>query len=218
MGTVRTIGRKLTVCIIEGRINIRKYIEQTFKTSSDFSCLPAFRNGDNACKEIPPLCPDIVLADIRLYGMNSIQCIRRLKEKCPQTQFIMFSIDVENEEIFFDFLLTGANGCFLEKTPGNMISMTIKENYYKAKVADNIKTRNNGNMPDLPEGEEGCIVRLSPREQEVLQLLSVGYFYKEIADKLCISTGTVRQHIHHIYTKLHVQNRTEALNKWNRKG
>ena len=205
--------KKITVCIIEDSAEIRDRIVKTISTSSEFSCLPAFWNGESAWEGLPALNPDIVLTDIRLHGMNSIECIRGLKEKCPHTQFLMFAIQEDCEQVFFDVMSAGANGYLLEKTPQDQMLSTLKKLYESdgheiAQIARKVV-----NVFRCLEKEEMAVTGLSAREKEVLQLLSKGFFYKEIADKLCISTGTIRQHIHHIYTKLHVQNRTEALNK-----
>ena len=155
--------------------------------------------------------PDVVIMDINLPGMNGIECIKKVKLSCPNTQFIMFTI-YENDEKVFEALVAGASGYMLKKTPLSKIIESLIELHeggapmsmqIARKVID--KMRRN-ESPSLNED-------LTTRENEVLQCLAKGWLYKEIGTKLNISMGTVRQHIHNIYEKLHVQNRTEALNK-----
>jgi DNA-binding NarL/FixJ family response regulator len=143
--------------------------------------------------------------------MSGIECMRRVKLTDTKSQFIMFTI-YENDEKVFQALEAGANGYLLKKTPLSKISEALVELHQggapmNAQIARMVIDRMHKNKP-APDFEV-----LSSRESQVLQLLSRGLLYKEIADELGISTGTVRQHIHKIYEKLHVQNRTEAINK-----
>jgi DNA-binding NarL/FixJ family response regulator len=162
--------------------------------------------------DIPHLQPDIVIMDISLPGMNGIECIRQVKDKSPGTQFMMFTV-YENDEKVFEALKAGASGYLLKNTGlVNMIE-SLKELHdggspMSANIARKLVTVFREN-----ERNDQLIKVLSNRENEILQLLAKGLLYKEIADQLSISVSTVRQHIHHVYEKLHVQNRTEAINK-----
>jgi DNA-binding NarL/FixJ family response regulator len=150
--------------------------------------------------------------DINLPGMNGIECIRQVKDKIPDTQFMMFTV-YENDEKVFEALKAGASGYLLKNTGLVQLIESLKELYnggspMSANIARKLVTlfRNDNK-------ETAKLDILSSRENEILQLLAKGLLYKEIADQLSISVSTVRQHIHHIYEKLHVQNRTEAINK-----
>ena len=160
--------------------------------------------------------PDLVIMDINLPGMTGIECIKRLKPKFPALQFIMFTVFEDSEQVF-EALTAGASGYLLKKTPPERIISALKELHeggapmstgIARKVISTLQERAVPQQKSLPND-----FRLSPREYEILDLLAKGLFYKEIASQLSITTGTVRQHIHKIYEKLHVQNRTEALNK-----
>jgi DNA-binding NarL/FixJ family response regulator len=151
--------------------------------------------------------------DINLPGMNGIECIRQVKDKSPQTQFMMFTV-YENDDKVFDALKAGASGYLLKNTGLLHIAESIKELYEGGSpMSANIARK----MVNLVRGDSDkktpFLDLLSPREKEILQLLAKGLLYKEIAEQLTITTGTVRIHIHKIYEKLHVQNRTEAINK-----
>jgi DNA-binding NarL/FixJ family response regulator len=144
--------------------------------------------------------------------MSGIECIRKIRSACPKTQFMMFTI-YEDDEKVFEALSVGASGYLLKKTPFAKIVESIVELHdggspmstqIARKVIQNFQQKNS-------ENEDRNL--LSPKESEVLNLLAKGFLYKEISDKLSISVNTVKQHIHRIYQKLHVSNRTEAINK-----
>jgi DNA-binding NarL/FixJ family response regulator len=144
--------------------------------------------------------------------MNGIECIRQLKDKIPRTQFMMFTV-YENDEKVFEALKAGASGYLLKNTGLVQLLESLKELYnggspMSANIARKLVT-----LFRSEQKETAHLEVLSSRENEILQLLAKGLLYKEIADQLSISVSTVRQHIHHIYEKLHVQNRTEAINK-----
>ena len=176
-----------------------------------FEVLAAFTNAEVAEEELPAWQPDIVIMDINLPGMSGIDCIKKVKGLCPSTQFIMFTI-YENDEKVFDALSAGASGYLLKRTAlARIVEALIELHEGGAPMSTQI-ARKVINRLRVNEAHDDLQL-LSGRENEVLQLLSKGLLYKEIAEKLGISVGTIRQHIHKIYEKLHVQNRTEAINK-----
>jgi len=203
--------KPIKICIVEDLKEIREGLVSLLSLDERFEMLKAFSDAESAAKELMQWQPDVVIMDINLPGMNGIECIKKVKLSCPNTQFIMFTI-YENDEKVFEALVAGASGYMLKKTPLSKIIESLIELHeggapmsmqIARKVID--KMRRN-ESPSLNED-------LTTRENEVLQCLAKGWLYKEIGIKLNISMGTVRQHIHNIYEKLHVQNRTEALNK-----
>ena len=203
----------IAVCLVEDIEEIRLTIKQLLDNSEDFVCFGTFETADEAFIKLPELKPDIILVDINLPGMNGIEFIRRSKGKYPGLQFMMFTIYEDNDQVY-DALTAGANGYLLKKTPKDKILEALKELYEGGSPMSMQIARKVVNAFQKSSQGSGKVESLSAREKEVLQLLSRGYLYKEIGDKLNISTGTVRQHIHKIYEKLHVQNRTEAINKF----
>jgi DNA-binding NarL/FixJ family response regulator len=204
--------KKITVCVVEDIPEIRLGVQRIIDDSNEFSCIETFHNAEKAVVVLPKLQPDIVLMDINLPGMNGIECIKKIKSVCPAIQFMMFTIYEDNEQIF-DALAAGANGYLLKKTPYDQILKALKELHGGGAPMSSHIARKVVSVFQKSSNKNQEINLLSAREKEVLRLLSKGYLYKEIGDHLSISTGTVRQHIHKIYEKLHVQNRTEALNK-----
>ncbi len=150
--------------------------------------------------------------DINLPGMSGVECIEKLKAKSPEIQFMMFTIYEDSEQVF-DALSAGASGYLLKKTKPEKIIEAIKELHEGgAPMTAGIARRVVGSFQKQAHTSSEKS-KLSARENEVLHFLAKGLLYKEIGTKLGISFGTVRQHIHKIYEKLHVQNKTEAINK-----
>ena len=197
--------------MVEDLEEVRNGMASLLTLDERFEMLATFANAEKAAAELPSWQPDIIIMDINLPGMNGIECIKKVKPLCPQSQFIMFTI-YEDDEKVFEALTAGASGYLLKKTPLSKITDALLELHsggspMSTQIARKVISRLQNNKPSQE------IKVLTVRENEVLQLLAKGLLYKEIADKLAISPDTVRQHIHHIYEKLHVQNRTEAINK-----
>ena len=202
----------ITLAIVEDLDEVRDGLKNFISLSQDFKVLNTFKTAEDAVIDLPKLKPDIVIMDINLPGMNGIECILQVKDKSPGTQFMMFTV-YENDEKVFEALKAGASGYLLKNTGLIQLIESLKELYnggspMSANIARKLVT-----LFRSEQKETALLEILSNRENEILQLLAKGLLYKEIADQLTISVSTVRQHIHHIYEKLHVQNRTEAINK-----
>jgi DNA-binding NarL/FixJ family response regulator len=202
----------ITVSIVEDIPEVRKSIEKLLNESSDFVLLSSFGNAEEAEKNLPLHLPDIVIMDINLPGKNGIECLVAVKDKCPGTQFMMYTI-FEDDQKVFDALEAGASGYLLKKTPKEKVPEALKELYeggspMSTQIARKVIQAFQKNKI-ISEEEKS----LTKKEKEVLDLLAKGFLYKEIGDKLSIATNTVKQHIHRIYEKLHVTNKAEAINK-----
>ncbi|MEP6711710.1 MAG: response regulator transcription factor [Ferruginibacter sp.] len=202
---------QIKICIVEDLKEVRDGMSSLLTLDERFEVLATFPDAEKAADELPAWQPDIVIMDINLPGMNGIECIKKVKALCPHSQFIMFTI-YEDDEKVFEALNAGASGYLLKKTSlGKIIDSLLELHAGGSPMSTQIARKViNRLQSDRPSDD---IKILSTRENEVLHLLAKGLLYKEIAEKLSISTDTVRQHIHHIYEKLHVQNRTEAINK-----
>ena len=201
------------VSIAEDLPEIRIGIERMIEKDPDLVLSSSSANGVDAATDIVNAQPDVVIMDINMPGMNGIDCIRKIVADCPITQFMIFTI-YENDEKIFDALEAGASGYLLKKTPAEKMVEAIKELHsggspMSSQIARKVIGHFNKNKSTGLE-------LLTNKENEILTFLSKGFLYKEIAAKLSISTGTVTQHIHNIYEKLHVSNRTEAINKMNK--
>ncbi len=191
---------------------VREGLKNFISLSTDFKILDTFKTAEEALYDIPKLRPDIVIMDINLPGMSGIECIKLIKDKSPDTQFMMFTV-YENDEKVFEALKAGASGYLLKNTGLVQLIESLKELHLGGSPMSANIARKLVTLFRSQQKETANVEVLSSRENEILQLLAKGLLYKEIADQLAISVSTVRQHIHHIYEKLHVQNRTEAINK-----
>jgi DNA-binding NarL/FixJ family response regulator len=200
----------ITISIVEDLDEVREGLSEYLSSNEEFLMLDTFRNAEDAAEKLPEIEPDIVVMDINLPGMNGIDCIRAVKRKCSTIQFIMFTV-YETDEKVFEALKAGASGYLLKKSGFDVIANALKELHAGGSPMSAHIARK---LVNVFHQQKSSIDVLSSRENEILHLLADGLLYKEIADQLKITTGTVTQHIHNIYDKLHVQNRTEAINKF----
>jgi Response regulator containing a CheY-like receiver domain and an HTH DNA-binding domain len=205
----------ITVSIVEDDSDMREGLAQLINRTSDFSCVSQHATAEDAIARAPGLKPDVVLMDINLPGMSGVEAVRKLKILLPQTQFIMLTVYKDSEAIF-NALMAGANGYLLKQTPPKELLAALREVCaggapVTSQIARKIIEAFRQTRTNVGEAEG-----LSAREQEVLELLSQGFLYKEIADKLQISYRTVSTHLEHIYGKLHVHSRAQAVAKHRR--
>lgn len=199
------------VAIVEDEQQIRESLRLLIDGSNGFSCRHAYSSGEQAIAELPQADIDIVLMDIHLPGMDGICCVHELKQLCPEMQFLMCT-SFEDTESVFKALKAGATG-YLTKTsqPARILDALVDAYNGGAPMSSHIARKVVASFHVGEENQE--LKKLTTREREILQMLSQGLRYKEIAEKLFISTETVRTHIHNIYEKLQVNSRTDALNK-----
>ena len=211
----------ISVCIVDDNKDIRSALEQIIMMAEGYTLAGSFADAESALQKIPALQPNVVLMDINLGdGESGIDCVRQLKPQFPEILFMMCTIYEEDEKIF-EALKAGANGYILKKTaPGKLLD-ALRELYeggapMSSQIARKVVNAFQAKPADAPDTNTAVrtINILSNRENEILELLSRGMLYKEIAGKLFISQETVRKHVYHIYEKMHVNNRVEAINKF----
>jgi DNA-binding NarL/FixJ family response regulator len=203
----------IKVSIIEDDDWIRENLALQIRQTEGFACVGSYRTAEEALERLPGRAPDVVLMDINLPKMNGIDCVRHLKALLPSTQVLMLTVYEDSDKIF-NSLLAGASGYLLKRTP-------------QAEILEAIADVHRGNSPmtghiarkvvqyfNQRGGFGADVERLSPREREVLDHLSRGIPYKEIASLLNVSIDTIRVHIKGIYGKLHVHSRGEAVAKY----
>lgn len=212
----------ITVCIVDDTNDIRHALEEIVRLSDEYELLGSFASGEMALEKIPPLKPNVVLMDINLGGISGIECVRRLKPSNPDILFMMCTVYEEDEKIF-EALSAGANGYILKKTSPIKLLESIRElseggapmsSQIARKVVTAFQNRGPQQEAGFQASSEKNLGVLSNREKEILELLAKGLLYKEISAQLFISQETVRKHVYHIYEKLHVNNRVEAVNKF----
>jgi DNA-binding NarL/FixJ family response regulator len=201
----------IEVAIVEDEHQIRESLAILINGSEGYGCTHTYSTGESAILEIPKLKIDVVLMDIHLPGIDGISTVAQLKPLCPEVQFLMCT-SFEDTESVFKALKAGATG-YLTKTtqPSKILDAIIDAYKGGAPMSSHIARKVVASFHQTEENSE--LRKLTDREKQILQLLSQGLRYKEIADQLFISTETVRTHIHNIYEKLQVNSRTDALNK-----
>ena len=212
----------ISVCIVDDNKDIRTALEQIILMSDEHKLIGSFASAAEAMEKIPVLRPNVVLMDINLgEGETGIDCVRQMKGDNPDILFMMCTV-YEDDEKIFEALTAGANGYILKKTAPNKLLEAIKELYdggspMSSQIARKVVAAFQTRAAEAQDSENSIAASLSVlsnREKEILELLAKGLLYKEIAGKLFISQETVRKHVYHIYEKLHVNNRVEAINKF----
>jgi len=203
---------KITVSIVEDSDTIREALRLVINGSAGFECIHVYADAETALEDMPSREVDVVLMDINLPVMNGIECMTLLKNKMPDTQFMMCTV-YENDDTIFSALTSGATGYLLKRTSPAQILEAIRELHeggspMSSEIARRVVEGMHGRKMS-----SGSLETLTDREKEILEFLAKGFLYKEIATELFISKETVKSHIHNIYDKLQVQNRAEALNK-----
>lgn len=203
----------ISLSIVEDRSDMLNFLKNIFDNTPDFSCKNTYTNAEDAILFLPKSSVDVAIVDIGLPGKSGIECVRRVKELRPDIQFMMYTI-FEQDNNIFESLKAGASGYLIKSTNKVQIESAVRELVaggapmspsIARKVAESFRSENH-HFKDMK--------LLGKRENEVLTFLAKGLLYKEIADKMGITIGTVKQHIHKIYQKLHVANRTEAINRY----
>jgi len=212
----------INVCIVDDNKDIRSALEQIISMSDGYNLVGSCPNAEEAMLHIPLIQPDIVLMDIDLgEGDNGIEVVRKLKASYPEILFMMCTV-YEDDEKIFEALTAGANGYIVKKTAPHRLLEAISElqqggapmsSQIARKVVNAFQLRSR-EASTVSASKNADLNTLSPREKEILELLAKGLLYKEIAGQLFISQETVRKHVYHIYEKLHVNNRVEAINKF----
>ncbi|HEY4876168.1 MAG TPA: response regulator transcription factor [Puia sp.] len=209
----------INVCIVDDNKDIRSALEEIVSMSDGYNLSGSFSTAEDAVQKIPLLNPNVVLMDINLgEGDSGIDCVRKLKEQNPEILFMMCTVYEEDDKIF-EALTAGANGYILKKTAASKLLDAIKElQEGGAPMSSQIARKVVAAFRNKSSAENNTVRKplniLSKRENEILELLAKGLIYKEIAAILFIESETVRKHVYHIYEKLHVDNKVEAINKF----
>ena len=203
---------EITVSIVEDTEDIRESLRIMINGSTGFECVHVYADAEEALEKMPANKIDVVLMDINLPKMNGIECMKTLKPAMHNAQFMMYTVCDDDYNIF-NALQSGASGYILKRTYPAQVLEAIRELHEGGSpMSSDIARRVIQYMHNKGKKTEAAEL-LTERETEILDFLAKGYLYKEIAAELFISKSTVKQHIHNIYGKLHVQTRTEALNK-----
>jgi len=209
-------NKRIRVAIVEDDSKLLSTLSKLINTDPEFEVEGGFSTAAAALEGVPRLNPDIVVMDINLPDINGVECVRRLKAICPGPQFLMLTV-YEDTEAVFSALRAGASGYLLKQTPIEELLAALREihrggspmsSHIARKVVQSFQEDGAANQE---------VEFLSRREREVLELAAEGFLFKEIADKLGVSFGTVHTYCRRIYEKLQVRSRAQAVAKWHQR-
>ncbi len=205
----------ISVAIVEDNETVRQTLRELIEATPGFRCVCTCATSKEAVVEIPRSKPDVVLMDIHMPGESGIVCTARLKEQLPNLQVVILTV-YKDIEMIFQALKAGASGYLLKRAPTADVLRALKDVCSGGAPMTGEIARLIVRSFQVPA--TGGIQGLTRREMEILKLLAEGISNKEIAVRLGISFETVRTHLGHIYEKLHVQGRTEAVSKFLKSG
>jgi len=217
MTKISTAESLITVAIVEDEPAVRSALRQILRTAGDVRCLAEYSSAEDAIRNWPQPPPRVAILDINLPGMSGVECVRRLVEKSPGTQFVMLTVYDHNDAIF-ESLAAGAHGYLVKPARAAELLAAVRDVHSGgAPMTSNIARRvvQTFKRPVADAARSG-METLSEREAEVLDLLAQGYLYKEIASRMGVSYHTIHAHVRHIYEKLHVRSRAQAVALYHR--
>ena len=203
----------IRIAMIEDAAAFAKALEKYFQLDgSGIECVAIYPTAEAALKGLPKTLPDVALVDVNLPGMSGIELVAQLKGQCPSVLCLILTM-YEDSSVIFDALKAGACGYLLKRTPPEEVAAAIVQAHSGGSPMSPQIARQVVSYFHRSNSTEGMAV-FTARERDVLELLSKGAMYKEIADQLGLSLDTVRTHLRRIYEKLHVHSRTEAVVKY----
>jgi len=202
----------IAVAIVEDNAGLQRSLALVLEESPGFRCVGTFATAEEALRQLPTCPAEVVLMDINLPGISGIECTRQLRELLPHLRVVMITVYRDNDKIF-RALRAGASGYILKRASPETILQAITDVHQGGAPMSSEVARKVVEAFRQADSISAEVGELSGREREVLELLAQGLPDKEIAGKLCISLPTVRYHLKHIYDKLHVRSRIEAVVK-----
>ena len=203
----------ISVSIVDDETSLRQSIATFIDGSPGFRCVSTYDSAEAALQGLPADRPDVVLMDIHMDGMNGIECVQRLKALLPELQILMLTVYEDTDQIF-KALAAGASGYLLKRLPPSQLLEAIGEVHAGGSpMSSSIARKVVASFQKAgPSTDQDAL--LSPREQMVIDCLSRGLAYKQIAERMGISVTTIRTYLRRIYEKLHVRSRSEAVAKY----
>jgi DNA-binding NarL/FixJ family response regulator len=202
----------ITIAIVEDNEEICRMLTKIIAREPKLNCIGNCSSGEIALETLPNNPPQVVIMDIQLPGISGIKCTARLRQLLPETQVLIYTVYRDNEQVF-KALKAGASGYLLKRsTPAEVLEAIFDVHQGGSPMSGEIARKVVRSFSEPAAQKETW--QLTPRQEEILNLLARGFVTKEIALELGISFDTVRFHLKDIYAKLHVRSKTEAVVKY----
>ena len=203
----------INVSIVEDDLYVSTMLAAWINQASGFQLMGQWDHAESALAPLEATKPDVVLMDINLPGMSGVEAVRRLKPVLPGTQFLMLTVYEDTDHIY-SALAAGATGYLLKQTPREELLAALQDVHVGGSpMTSNIARKIVQSFRRVPAAA-ATSESLSHREEEVLDMLTQGFLFKEVADRLNISVHTVNTYVRRIYEKLHVRSRAQAVAKY----
>jgi DNA-binding NarL/FixJ family response regulator len=204
---------EIKVALFEDNKKLRESLEQLINSAEDMICVGAFADANKLIHNMQLANPDVVMMDINMPGISGIEAVKTIKEKFPNVHILMQTVFDDNDKIFAA-ICAGASGYMLKKTAPKKMLEALQETYLGgAPMTSSVAAKVLQMFRLQTKVEKTEFIDLSEREKEILGLLVKGKSYKAIASACFISIDTVSTHVRHIYEKLHVHSKSEAVAK-----
>lgn len=204
---------EIKVAIFEDNKMLRESLQQLVNNAGDMVCTGAFADANKLIRNMQLANPDVVMMDINMPGISGIEAVQAIKEKFPQVNILMQTVFEDNDKIFAA-ICAGASGYMLKKTAPSKMIEAIRETYLgEAPMTASVAVKVLQMFRLQTNVVTNEFIDLSKREKEILTLLVKGQSYKAVASACFISIDTVSTHVRHIYEKLHVHSKSEAVAK-----
>ncbi len=205
--------KPITLAIVDDDADMRRTLEAILQRQPAMRCVGTFGSAEEALRSIPTLCPQLILMDINLPGMSGVECVRHLTQHMPGLQIVMLTVYDDDDDVF-NSLAAGASGYLLKPVRAAALVEAIEEVHAGGAPMSTKIARRVVQAFKKPAPSPSDVPDLTAREREVLDLLAKGFQSKEIATQLTMSYWTVETHVAHIYQKLHVRSRAQAVAKY----
>lgn len=186
---------------------ILEALQQLFRRESDCEIVACCRNGSEALQAVKDHQPDVLLLDIRMPGQDGLAVLRALRQAHSPTRVIVLTAGLEDHETL-EAIRLGAQGVVLKEMPSHLLVQCVRKVHAGGQWVERCSiSRAMETLLRHQDSLRDVMHLLTPRELEIVRLVAQGLRNRRIADTLSISEGTVKLHLHHIYTKLLIESR-----------
>ncbi len=203
----------IRVMLVDDHALFRKGVASLLASCPDIEVVGEAGSGAEAVEAVGELMPDVILMDIHMPSLDGLEATRRIKAEHPYVKIVMLTV-AEEDRALFDAIKAGAHGYLLKRVePDEFLGMIRGISRGEAPISRSMASKILGEFGKRMKGQpaEDPAAKLTPRERELLQLLTQGSTNKDIANALCVSENTVKNHLKNILAKLHLQNRVQAV-------